>query len=141
MLKEIPKATKGTGSNQYQKAESAENHEEVKFSKPKAEVIEELGFNRQQVSQFQQMAEHRKSQDRHPDKVTASAYPTGVQGTLRRRYMCTSIIAYFCENINFSDISRRYLEPYNIFSYHPIRKIPPALFLPLPPSHTRNLPV
>lgn len=68
-----------------------------------------------------------KSQDRHPDKVTASAYPTGVQGTLRRRFMCTSIIAYFCENINYSDISRRYLEPYNIFSYHPIRKIPPAL--------------
>ena len=58
MLKEIPKATKGTGSNQYQKAESAENHEEVKFSKPKAEVIEELGFKRQQASQFQQMAEH-----------------------------------------------------------------------------------
>lgn len=55
MLKEIPKATKGTGANQYQ---SAENHPQVNFSKPKAETIEELGFNRQQVSQFQQMAEH-----------------------------------------------------------------------------------
>jgi len=61
MLKEIPKATTN------HKRQDLENQSEVIFlnqkqepekPKPKAEVIEELGFNRQQVSQFQQMAEH-----------------------------------------------------------------------------------
>lgn len=58
MLKEIPKATKGTGSNQYQKAESAENSLQENFSKPKTETIKELGFTPKQTHQFQQMAEH-----------------------------------------------------------------------------------
>ena len=53
MMKEIP-------SSQGKRTDietSSPVSEEVK-SKTKTEVIEELGFNRQQVSQFQQMAEH-----------------------------------------------------------------------------------
>lgn len=53
MLKEIP-------SSQGKRTDietSSLMSEEVK-PKPKTEVIEDLGFNRQQASQFQQMAEH-----------------------------------------------------------------------------------
>lgn len=56
MLKEIPKATKGTGSNQYQKSENAEIIPKDKISK--AETTKELGFTPKQVSQFQRMATH-----------------------------------------------------------------------------------
>lgn len=52
MLKEIPKAS----ANQYTK-ESAFSSE-VEKPKPKAEVVKELGFSKDQTSQFQQMAEH-----------------------------------------------------------------------------------
>jgi DNA modification methylase len=80
LLNAMPKATKGTGENQYTKTESreirpqsnfstkekrAENHPQLNFSKTttktepaktKAEAVKELGFSRNQVSQFQQMA-------------------------------------------------------------------------------------
>lgn len=53
MLKEIPSSQgKRTDIETFSPVS-----EEVK-PKPKMEVIQELGFNRQQVSQFQQMAEH-----------------------------------------------------------------------------------
>lgn len=73
MLKEIPKATKGTGGNRYQDAPVRENAPVDNFSniekqkkdageeqraKPKQEAIKELGFTPKQVSQFQRMAEH-----------------------------------------------------------------------------------
>ena len=51
MLKEIPKTSGGV--NQYNKEEKSSRDE-----KSKNEAIKELGFNRQQVSQFQRMASH-----------------------------------------------------------------------------------
>lgn len=48
MLKEIPKAS----ANQYKSANSSSDE------KAKSEAVKELGFNRQQVSQFQRMASH-----------------------------------------------------------------------------------
>ena len=48
MLKEIPKAS----ANQYKSANSSSDE------KAKSEAVKELGFNRQQVSQFQRMATH-----------------------------------------------------------------------------------
>lgn len=48
MLKEIPKAP----ANQYTSANSTE------AEKPKTETIKELGFSKDQVSQFQRMADH-----------------------------------------------------------------------------------
>lgn len=80
LLNAMPKATKGTGGNRYTKAESRENRPQSNFStkekraenrpqsnfsktttktepaKTKAETVKELGFSRDQVSQFQQMA-------------------------------------------------------------------------------------
>lgn len=52
MLKEIPKASGGD-----RKSDSFKNHSEMKFE-TKKETIKELGFNRNQVSQFQRMADH-----------------------------------------------------------------------------------
>lgn len=51
MLKEIPKAT--PNNNPFH-----ENRPETNFVKPKAEVVKELGFTKDQTAQFQQMAEH-----------------------------------------------------------------------------------
>lgn len=51
MLKEIPKTSGGT--NQYNKEEKS-----TKVEKSKNETIKELGFSRDQVSQFQRMADH-----------------------------------------------------------------------------------
>lgn len=58
MLQEIPKATKGSGGNRYQDAPARESLPDTKFSTPKTEIIKELGFNKDQVSQFQRMADH-----------------------------------------------------------------------------------
>lgn len=52
MLKEIPKATTN------HKSQSLENRSESNFLKPKNETIKELGFSKDQVSQFQRMASH-----------------------------------------------------------------------------------
>ena len=51
MLKEIPKAT--PNNNAFH-----ENRPDTNFVKPKAEAVKELGFTRDQVSQFQRMADH-----------------------------------------------------------------------------------
>lgn len=51
MLKEIPKATPNNNLHH-------ENHASVNLVKPKTETVQELGFSRNQVSQFQQMADH-----------------------------------------------------------------------------------
>lgn len=53
MLKEIP-----TSSGGDRRSDDFKNHDTVKFEKSKAETVKELGFNRQQVSQFQRMADH-----------------------------------------------------------------------------------
>ena len=64
MLKEIPKASGGDHGNQWTggKIQPVVNFgnapTDESEQKTKAETIEELGFNRQQASQFQQMAEH-----------------------------------------------------------------------------------
>jgi len=55
MLK-VPKATKGTGSNQYVK--KAENDTAVDFSKSKADVIRDAGLKPWQAQQFQTLAKH-----------------------------------------------------------------------------------
>lgn len=51
MLKEIPKAV--PNNNPFH-----ENHPDVKNVKPKTATIAELGFNRNQVSEFQRMADN-----------------------------------------------------------------------------------
>lgn len=53
MLKEIPKVSGGD-----RKSENFKNQPEMNFDKPKSEVVQNLGFSRNQVSQFQQMADH-----------------------------------------------------------------------------------
>lgn len=57
LFKLMPKATKGTGSNQYQ-TKSAENDTAVGFSKPKSEAIRELGFSPKQAERFETLASH-----------------------------------------------------------------------------------
>ena len=54
-MRQVPKATKGTGSNQYKKAEK--DSTDV-FSKTKTEVIHEAGFTPKQVERFQTLAAH-----------------------------------------------------------------------------------
>ena len=56
MLKEIPKAT--AYNNPSGKSKEAQNHEVVNLGKTKTKTVEELGFNRHQVSEFQRMASH-----------------------------------------------------------------------------------
>ena len=51
----IPKATKGTGSNQYKKAEIDNN---VEFSKPKSEVLAENGLQQKQAERFERIAKY-----------------------------------------------------------------------------------
>lgn len=53
VLKEIPKATKGTGSNQFAKKPTG-----GQFSKTKAEVIQDLGFERHQAQRFEVLADN-----------------------------------------------------------------------------------
>lgn len=53
MLKSIPTSAGGD-----RRSNDFKNHDTVKFEKPKAEAVKELGFNRQQVSEFQRMADH-----------------------------------------------------------------------------------
>lgn len=54
LMAKVPKATKGTGSNQY--AKKAENDTTVDFSKSKADVIRDAGFTPKQVERFQTIA-------------------------------------------------------------------------------------
>lgn len=62
LLKAIPKATKGTGANQYKpKAENMMRHD---FSKSKSESIKEVGIGKQQAEHFQQMASHPEAVER-----------------------------------------------------------------------------
>ncbi len=56
LMAKVPKATKGTGSNQYVK--KAENDTTVDFSKSKADVIRDAGLKPWQVQRFQTLAEH-----------------------------------------------------------------------------------
>lgn len=55
LMSRVPKATRGTGSNQYKKAE---NDNAVEFSKPKSDVIRDAGFTPKQVQRFQTLAAH-----------------------------------------------------------------------------------
>lgn len=56
LMAKVPKATKGTGSNQY--AKKAENDNAVDFCKSKADIIREAGLEQKQVERFQVLAEH-----------------------------------------------------------------------------------
>lgn len=53
MLKQIPKGTKGTGSNQFAKKPTG-----GQFSKTKSEVIKDLGFERHQAQRFEILADN-----------------------------------------------------------------------------------
>ena len=53
LMRNVPKATKGNGSNQYQ---IAKNDTAVDFSKSKSAVIHEAGFTPKQAERFQQLA-------------------------------------------------------------------------------------
>ena len=57
MLREIPKATHGSGSNQYQKKD-AEIRKDAKFCKPKSDVLAEIGITKDTANRFEQMAAH-----------------------------------------------------------------------------------
>ena len=60
LFKQIPKATAGSGSNQYKKAESAEIRSGAEFSvKTKKEVVEKLGFSEDQAHRFETMADNK----------------------------------------------------------------------------------
>jgi len=60
MLKEIPKTSGGDRKSEDFKNRAESNFEPLTDdeTKPKKEVIKELGFSKDQASQFQQMAEH-----------------------------------------------------------------------------------
>ena len=59
MLKEIPKASGGDRKSSEIKNDPVDNFDrEENAIKPKAQVIQEIGFTPKQVSQFQRMAEH-----------------------------------------------------------------------------------
>lgn len=64
LMARVPKATKGTGANQYKKSTGAENDTAVDFSKPKSEVIRDAGFTQKQVEHFQRMAAHPEAVER-----------------------------------------------------------------------------
>lgn len=64
LMAKVPKATKGTGANQYSKPKKAENDTAVDFSKNKADVIRDAGFTPKLVQRFQQMAAHPEAVER-----------------------------------------------------------------------------
>lgn len=67
LLKQIPKATKGTGNNQYKKTAEISPH--VDFSKPKSQVIKENGLTQRQAEHFQIMADNPDSVERAKEKA------------------------------------------------------------------------
>lgn len=67
LLKQVPKATKGTGSNQHQKRAEISPH--VDFSKPKSQVIRESGLTQRQAEHFQIMAENPDSVARAKERA------------------------------------------------------------------------
>ena len=56
LMAKVPKATKGSGGNRYQRAPVRENDSDADFSKPKADVIRDAGFKPWQVQRFQTLA-------------------------------------------------------------------------------------
>lgn len=67
LLKAVPKATKGTGSNQYER--KAEISPQVDFSKPKSQVIKESGLTQRQAEHFQLMASYPESVEKAKAKA------------------------------------------------------------------------
>ena len=59
LFRQIPKATKGSGHNQYNKSENAEFRGASKFSKSKMDVINGLGFSKDQSSQLETLANNK----------------------------------------------------------------------------------
>ena len=55
MMAQVPKATKGTGSNQYKKAEK---DNDVQFSNTKTETITAAGFTPKQAQRYETIAKH-----------------------------------------------------------------------------------
>lgn len=89
LLKQIPKATKGQGVNQYSK-DVAEIDTDVEFSKqqeeppkPKAEVIKDLGFTQKQAERMQTLAENPEivkqaiQEARNNDDIVSRAFVLG----------------------------------------------------------------
>ena len=82
LFREIPKATRGSGHNQYNKTERAESDSGVAFSiiKPKREVIEELGFTKKQGERLETLADN----DELVEYVKAEARKNGELPTRAR---------------------------------------------------------
>ena len=81
LLSELPKATSGNGSNQYQK-KNAEIGTPAEFSKtPKAEVIKDIGLNQKQAERLQQMADN-------PEIVQAAITKAREEGDIRQMGKC-----------------------------------------------------
>lgn len=80
LLKAIPKATKGTGANQYKKAEIDTG---VENSKTKSETIKELGFTPKQAERMQTLANNPEivkeaiQEARENDDVVSRAFVLG----------------------------------------------------------------
>jgi len=67
LIREIPKATKGTGNNQYKR--NAEISPHVEFSKSKSSVLKENGISQRQAEHFQMMARHPESVARAKERA------------------------------------------------------------------------
>lgn len=91
LLKAIPKATKGTGANQYKEKRSAEIDTNVEFSKPKSETIKELGFTQKQAERMQTLAEHPEivkeaiQEARDNDDIVSRAFVLGKIKQVKRK--------------------------------------------------------
>jgi N6-adenosine-specific RNA methylase IME4 len=91
LLKAIPKATKGTGANQYKEKRSAEIDTDVEFSKPKSETIKELGFTQKQAERMQTLAEHPEivkeaiQEARDNDDIVSRAFVLGKIKQVKRK--------------------------------------------------------
>lgn len=74
LMAKLPKATKGTGANQYKRAENDSGGD---FSKSKAEIIKSAGFSPKQAERFQTLAknpelvEQAKAEARENDDIVS----------------------------------------------------------------------
>lgn len=79
---EIPKATKGTGSNQFQRAE---NRNVAEFSKSKSEQLKSIGIKQDTAERFEHLA-------RHPEAVEQAKREARQNGEVVTRQKALDII-------------------------------------------------
>lgn len=77
----IEKAAKGTGSNQYKKAEI---DNAVEFSKPKSQTLKEIGIPQHTAERFERMARHPETVQRAKEEARAEGKIVTRQDVLNR---------------------------------------------------------